>query len=148
MSQRTLIIIKPDAVQRQLAGRIVSRFEEKGFKIVGCKFMQISRDLAGRHYAEHAEKPFYDSLLGYITAGPVIVFAFEGDDVIAVSRKLIGKTFCSKAEPGTIRGDFGHSNQYNLVHGSDSPESAERELALFFGDDELFQYDLPCGNWL
>ena len=148
MSERTLIIIKPDAIQRRLTGQIISRFESKGIKIVGCKFMQITRQLAERHYAEHQGKPFYKSLLEYVTSGPVLVIALQARDIIAMSRKMIGKTFCSQAEPGTIRGDLGYSNSYNLVHGSDSPESAQRELALFFAENELIDYELSNNQWL
>lgn len=138
--ERTLIILKPDCVQRRLVGRIVQRFEDKGLTVAGMKLMQISRELAERHYAVHKGKPFYDGLLTYITSGPVVVMVLAGPNAITVSRKLMGKTFGPEAEPGTIRGDFGLSKTYNLVHGSDAPESAAEEIALYFKDDEILDY--------
>ena len=131
MTETTLIILKPDAVQRQLIGRIVSRFEDKGLKIVCMKMMVVDQELAAKHYEAHKDKPFYDRLVRFITSGPVVVLAVQGEEAIAVSRKLIGK-FGLGAEPGTIRGDFGTSNNHNVIHGSDSSESANRELSLFF----------------
>jgi len=130
--ETTLIILKPDAVQRGLMGRIISRFEDKGLQIVGCKLMQITQDLAARHYEAHRERPFYPGLVKFMTASPVLVLAIRGKNAIAISRKMMGATFGSNAEAGTIRGDFGVSNSFNLIHGSDSPEAAERELGLFF----------------
>ena len=146
--ERTLIILKPDAVQRQLVGRIMNRFEEKGLQIVGCKFMRISRELAQQHYAVHKGKPFYDPLLDYITSGPVMVIVLQGAGVIAMARKLMGATFGCEAEPGTIRGDFGGSRGFNLIHGSDSAESAANEIKLFFDDAELVDYQLANEHWL
>ena len=143
--EKTLIILKPDAIQRRLIGRVIQRFEDKGLIMAGMKLMQISRDLAERHYAPHKGKPFYPGLIDYITSGPVVVMVLAGDRAIEISRKLMGKTFGYEAEPGTIRGDFGASRSYNLVHGSDSPESAETEIALYFTGDELLQY-APAGN--
>jgi nucleoside-diphosphate kinase len=145
---RTLIIIKPDAVQRQLMGRIISRFEEKGLQIVACRFMRISRELAEQHYAVHKGKPFFDSLLNYITSGPVLVLVLQAPGVIPIARKLMGQTFGCEADPGTIRGDFGGSRGFNLVHGSDSPESAEYEIGLYFNDNELVNYPLANEHWL
>jgi nucleoside-diphosphate kinase len=139
-SERTLILLKPDAVARRLSGRILQRFEDKGLKIVGMKLMQITRALAEQHYAPHKGKGFYEGLLKFMTSSPVVAIALEGPYAIDVSRKLMGATFGFKAEPGTIRGDFGVSNQYNLVHGSDSKEAAERELGLFFKKDELLEW--------
>jgi len=135
--ERTLIILKPDAVARRLVGRVISRFEDKGLSLVGMKLMKISPALAQRHYAEHKGKPFYPALLKFITSGPVVVMAVEGNGAVAVCRKLLGATFGFNAEPGTIRGDFGVSSGFNLVHGSDSVKSAKRELALYFKKAEL-----------
>lgn len=144
----TLIILKPDAVQRGLMGRIISRFEDKGFQIVGAKFMQIGQDLAARHYEAHREKPFYEGLVSFMTSSPVLVLAIRGKGVIEISRKMMGATFGSKAEPGTIRGDFGVSNSFNLIHGSDSPEAARRELELFFQSGEVLQYERAVDQWV
>lgn len=145
--ERTLLIIKPDAMQRGLAGQIITRFEQRGFYLAGCKLMQISDDLAAQHYGEHKGKPFYDGLVGFMTSGPVIVLAVEGPRVIEVSRKMMGKTFSFAAESGTIRGDFGGSKGLNLIHGSDSPASAERELALFFKPEELLDWTPHNRSW-
>ncbi len=146
--ETTLIILKPDAVQRGLCGRIIDRFERKGLQIVGMKMMRISRQLAETHYQPHRGKPFYEGLVRFMTSSPVIVMALAGKDAIAIARKLMGATFGSKAEPGTIRGDFGMSNAFNLVHGSDSPESAARELALFFKPEELIEWTATIGGWV
>ena len=146
--ERTLIILKPDAVQRGLAGQIVTRFENKGLQIVGLKFMQISRQLAETHYEPHRGKPFYPGLVSFMTSSPVIVLALAGKDAIAISRKMMGATFGSKAEPGTIRGDFGVSNSFNLIHGSDSAESAQRELGLFFKPEELIDWQPAVRGWV
>ncbi|UCD75920.1 MAG: nucleoside-diphosphate kinase [Phycisphaerales bacterium] len=148
MMQTTLIILKPDAVQRGLMGRIISRFEDKGLQIIGAKMMLISPELATRHYEVHRGKPFYDKLLRFMTCCPVLVLAIQGVGAIEISRKLMGATFGSQAEPGTIRGDFGVSNGFNLIHGSDSPESAEREISLFFTEQELLPYDRACEGWI
>lgn len=136
MRERTLLIIKPDGVERGLADQILQRFTDKGFTVIERRDMTIARALAEKHYAEHKEKPFYPSLVGYITSGPVVVAAVEAENGVAVARDLIGPTDPSKAPPGTIRGDFGESIDRNTIHGSDSPESAQREIKLFFGDDE------------
>ena len=146
--ETTLIIFKPDAVQRGLMGRIMSRFEEKGLQIVGCKLMQISQDLAATHYEAHNDRPFYKSLVGFMTSSPVLVLAIRGNNAIAVCRKMMGATFGSNAEAGTIRGDFGVSNSFNLIHGSDSPEAAERELKLFFKDGEVLNFDRAVESWV
>jgi nucleoside-diphosphate kinase len=136
MRERTLIIIKPDGVERGYADQIIDRFKEKGFTVVERRDMTISRALAEKHYAEHKDKPFYPSLVDYITSGPVVVAILEGENAVAEARALMGPTDPQKAPPGTIRGDFGESIDRNTIHGSDSPESARREIALFFGDDE------------
>jgi nucleoside-diphosphate kinase len=146
--ETTLIILKPDAVQRGLVGRILGRLEDKGLQIVGCKLMQISPDLAARHYEAHQGKPFYDSLVRFMTSSPVLVLALKGKGAIAISRKLMGATFGSNAEPGTIRGDFGVSNSFNLIHGSDSPEAAQRELDLFFEKSELLDWQRASEGWI
>jgi nucleoside-diphosphate kinase len=146
--ETTLIILKPDAVQRALCGRIISRFEDKGFQIVGCKLMRISGQLAATHYAAHKGKPFYDGLVRFMTSSPVLVLAIRGMGAIAICRKMMGATFGSKAEPGTIRGDFGVSNSFNLIHGSDSPEAAEKELSLFFGKGELVEISRAVEPWV
>ncbi|MCA9279659.1 MAG: nucleoside-diphosphate kinase [Phycisphaeraceae bacterium] len=145
--ETTLIILKPDAVQRGLMGRIISRFEEKGLQIVGAKLMQISPELAAKHYAAHQGKPFYDGLVKFMTSSPVLVLAISGNGAIAICRKMMGATFGSKAEPGTIRGDFGVSNSFNLIHGSDSPEAAAHELNLFFGG-EVVSYSRAGDTWV
>lgn len=146
--ERTLVIIKPDAVQRQLAGRIISRFEEKGLQIAAVKFMRISQELAREHYAVHKGKDFFEPLIKYITSGPVLIMVLEAEGVIAMARKLMGATFGNQAEPGTIRGDFGGSQGFNLIHGSDSTESAETEIKLFFNNGELVDYELTNKHWL
>jgi len=143
--ERTLIILKPDAVQRRLIGRIVQRFEDKGLVVAGMKFMRIPRDLAERHYSPHKGKPFYPGLIDYITSGPVVVMVLQGVRCIEIARTLMGKTFGYEAAPGTIRGDFGASRSFNLVHGSDAPESAATEIALYFDEKELLDY-APAGN--
>ena len=146
--ERTLIIFKPDAVQRGLCGEILSRFEKKGLQLVGAKMMKIPQQLAETHYEPHKGKPFYPGLVKFMTSSPVIVLALAGKDAIAISRKMMGATFGSKAEPGTIRGDFGVSNSFNLIHGSDSPESATRELGLFFKPDELLDWTPAAQGWV
>ncbi len=146
--QRTLIVLKPDAVQRRLVGRIVGRFEQKGLKIVGMKLLRVSPELAGRMYGIHEGKDFYEPLVEFITASPVVAMVLEGVGAIAVCRAMMGPTFGPDAPAGTIRGDFGMSKRYNLIHGSDSPESAEREIPLFFPEDELAEYDLMSDGWV
>src|ERR1700690_4381142 len=146
--ERTLIILKPDAVQRGLCGQIIDRFEKKGLQIIGLKLMKISKSLAETHYQPHKGKPFYDGLVNFMTSSPVIVVALSGKEAIAVARKMMGATFGSKAEPGSIRGDFGVSNAFNLIHGSDSPESALRELGLFFKPEELLDWKPAIQPWV
>ena len=132
-TQKTLIILKPDAVQRKLVGEIIRRFENKGFVIAQMKLMTIPRQMAETHYAEHTERPFFGELVSFITGGPVVAMVLEGPEAISIARKMMGKTKFTEAEPGTIRGDYAHDLSANLVHGSDSPESAKREVELFFG---------------
>jgi len=146
--ERTLLLVKPDGLQRGLAGRILSRFEEKGLKLAALKVMRITPELAARHYAPHKGKPFYDGLVAYMTSAPVVAAVIEGPRAIEVTRKLMGATFGWKAEPGTIRGDFGASTAFNLVHGSDSPESAKHEIALFFEAEEICEYPRTLDRWL
>lgn len=146
--QRTLILVKPDGMQRGLAGEIISRLERRGLRIAGMKLFQMDRSTAARHYAEHAGKPFYEGLIDYITASPIIAAVFEGTDAVEVVRKTMGVTNPAKAEPGTIRGDLGIETGRNLIHGSDSPESAEREIGLFFREDELYGYVRDADRWI
>jgi len=145
--QRTLVLCKPDAVQRGLVGRIISRFEDKGFKVAGLKMMQIDEALARKHYQEHVEKPFFSELLSFITSSPIVAMAIEGENAVEIVRVLMGVTNPQMAMPGTIRGDFGLNLTRNIVHGSDSAASAEQELALFFSRDELHDYSLSIASW-
>ncbi|MFC2078738.1 nucleoside-diphosphate kinase [Candidatus Bipolaricaulota bacterium] len=145
---RTLVLCKPDAVQRGYVGQIVSRFECKGLKIAGMKMLRVDEALADRHYQEHMEKPFYPELRGFITSSPVIALAIEGDNAVEIVRELMGTTNPQKAAPGTIRGDLGMNFTKNLVHGSDSLASAEREIALFFDENELYDYEMTISKWL
>ena len=146
--ETTLIILKPDAVQRGLMGRILTRFEDKGLQVIGCKMMQISGDLAATHYEAHKEKGFYKGLVAFMTSSPVLVLAIRGNGAITIARNMMGATFGSKAAPGTIRGDFGVSNSFNLIHGSDSPEAAERELGLFFSHGEVSVWPRNGDAWI
>lgn len=146
--EKTLIILKPDAVQRGMAGRIITRFEEKGFQICAMKLMQIDKGLAEKHYGVHKDKPFYPRLLQYITSSPVVVMVLQAVNGITVARKMMGATFGSKAEPGTIRGDYGLSNSFNLIHGSDSPEAAEFEIGLYFSKEDLVGYERANEKWI
>jgi len=148
MVERTLIIIKPDGIQRHLAGEIIGRFERKGFKLVAAKFMQISEELARQLYAVHQGKGFFEGLVKYLPSAPSLVMVWEAEGVIDMARKMLGATFGYDAEPGTIRGDFSRSKGYNLIHGSDSTESAEQEIKLFFGPDEIINYELTDADWL
>lgn len=141
--ERTFIMVKPDGVSQRLVGEVVSRFERRGFTLRGLKAMRIDRALAERHYAEHAGKPFFESLVDFITSGPVVAMVWEGRDAIAVARAMLGVTDAAQAAPGTIRGDFSLSKERNVVHGSDGPESAAREIALFFAADELLEGESP-----
>jgi nucleoside-diphosphate kinase len=146
--QRTLIIFKPDCVQRRLVGRILDRFEAKGLRLAALKLLQVDRGLGERHYAEHRERPFFPGLIDFITGGPVVVGVLAGPDAVAVVRTMLGKTNGVEAEPGTIRGDFSISKQNNLVHGSDSEESARREIALWFRPEELPDYTRDVDRWV
>src|SRR6476620_3047858 len=146
--ERTLIILKPDAVQRGLCGEIITRFEKQGLLVVGMKFMQITKATPETHYAPHKERPFYGGLVAFMTSSPVVVLALQGKDAITIARKMMGATFGSKAEPGTIRGYFGVSNSFNLIHGSDSPEAAQKELGLFFGQGELVDWKPAVQTWV
>ena len=146
--ERTLVIVKPDAVQRGLIGEIVNRFERRGLRIVGIKLVQIDRALAERHYAIHEGKPFYESLIQYITSSPVVVMVLEANDVVNVVRRTMGATKPSDADMGTIRADFGLEIGRNLVHGSDGPETAAFEVPLFFDEDELVSYEREVDRWI
>ena len=145
--ERTLVLLKPDAVQRGLVGTIITRLEAKGLKITAMKLLRIPRALAERHYAPHRGKDFYEPLLAFVTAGPSLAMVLEGNDAVRVTRALMGATFGPDAAPGTIRGDLGLSKRYNLVHGSDSPATAEEEIALFFTSEEILQYERPGDAW-
>ncbi|MGM1020560.1 nucleoside-diphosphate kinase [Paenibacillus sp. FSL R10-2782] len=145
---RTFLMVKPDGVQRGLIGRIISRLEDKGFKMTAGKLVQVSREQAERHYAEHVGKPFFEELVGFITSGPVFAMVWEGDNIVTLSRLLIGKTQVTEALPGTIRGDFAAHTPFNLIHGSDSPESAEREIANFFTPEESVRYEKSVATWV
>ncbi len=146
--QRTLILLKPDAVQRRLVGDIVTRFERKGLRLVGLKLVQVSRELAEKHYAVHKGKPFYESLLTFLTSGPTVALVWEGREAVTVGRNLMGVTDGAKSPPGTIRGDFALSVQNNLVHGSDSPENATAEIALWFKPEELVSFTPTDATWV
>jgi len=145
---QTLVILKPDAVQRGLVGQIISRFELRGLKIVAMKMLQLSPELAEKHYAVHCGKDFYPPLVEYITSAPVVVMVMAGPSAIEVVRKMMGATDSRQADPGTIRGDWSLSKQANLVHGSDSPQTAATEIALFFRPDELLNYDRADQKWV
>ncbi len=146
--QSTLIIIKPDAVQRRLIGPIMTRFETKGLRVAALKLMQVTRELGEQHYAEHKGRPFFDGLIDFITGGPVVVGVLEGNEAITVVRSMLGATNGTAAAAGTIRGDYSISKQNNLVHGSDSPESAQREIALWFPDGEVVDYTVAGSEWV
>ena len=148
MLERTLIIIKPDGIQRHLVGRIIKRLEQKGLKLVAAKLLQISEDLARQLYYVHRDKPFYEGIVRYLSSAPALVMVWQAQGAIDMTRKMMGATFGLEAEPGTIRGDFSCSNRYNLIHGSDSPKSAEREIGLFFSDKEIIDYKLADEQWL
>ena len=146
--EKTLVLVKPDGVQRGLSGEIISRFENRGLKLIGLKLMQVSEELAGRHYHEHTERPFFPGLVIFITSGPIIAMAWEGDNAIGIVRQTMGTTNPVEASPGTIRGDLAINIGRNVVHGSDSPESAERELNLFFSQAELLDYSRSTDSWI
>lgn len=146
--QQTLILLKPDAVQRRLVGTILERFERKGLRLVALKLIQVSRELAEKHYSVHKGKPFYDSLLDFLTSGPTVAVVLEGREAVAVCRTLMGSTDGAKSPPGTIRGDFALSVQNNLIHGSDSLENAATEIALWFRPEELTNYESVDSAWV
>ena len=146
--ERTFVMVKPDGVQRNLVGTIISRFEKKGFKLVGLKLMQLDEGKAREHYAEHVEKPFFPGLVEYITSGPVVAMVWEGKDIVEEIRKMMGKTNPKDAAPGTIRGDFGIEIGRNVIHGADSVESAQREMKIYFKEDEILAYDKTVDSWL
>jgi nucleoside-diphosphate kinase len=145
--ERTFVLLKPDAVARRLTGEILQRFERRGLKIVGLKLLKVTPELSKRHYAEHVAKPFYPLLEEFITSGPVVALVVEGPEAIAVVRNMLGPTNGRQAQPGTIRGDFGLSRQMNLVHGSDGPEAAAREIPLYFQPDELTPHAATLDPW-
>ena len=148
MIERTLVLVKPDGVQRLLTGRIISRYEERGLKLVGLKLMRVDRDLAERHYAIHREKPFFKGLVEFITSAPLVAAVLEGPNAIAMVRAMNGATRPQEAAPGSIRGDFAVETAQNLVHASDSPETAASELALWFDPSELLDYDREIDRWV
>ncbi|MDP6453948.1 MAG: nucleoside-diphosphate kinase [SAR202 cluster bacterium] len=145
---RTLVLVKPDGVQRGLMGEIISRLERRGLKIVGMKLMRVSDELANRHYGEHEGKPFFAGLVGFITSGPIVAMAIEGNNVVSIVRNTMGATSPADSAPGTIRGDLGVDIGRNLIHGSDSDESAVRELSLFFSEGELLSYSRDTDPWI
>ncbi|MCP3690829.1 MAG: nucleoside-diphosphate kinase [Planctomycetaceae bacterium] len=146
--ERTLVLLKPDCVQRRLMGQIISRFENKGLNIIAMKLLQVTPDLAKQHYAEHVEKPFYPGLEAFITGAPVLAMIIQGLDVIQVIRDMLGPTSGLKAPGGTIRGDFSSSRQMNLVHASDGPEASAREIDLYFNEDEICDYEPTLTPWM
>ena len=146
--ERTFIMIKPDGVQRGLVGEIISRFETKGFSLVGMKFMAVSRELAEKHYGVHKERPFFGSLVEFITSSPVVAMVWEGEGVVGSARTLIGATNPISAAPGTIRGDYGVTIGRNIIHGSDAIETAQTEIALWFTDDELANWESCTKSWI
>ncbi|MCD8915097.1 MULTISPECIES: nucleoside-diphosphate kinase [Staphylococcus] len=146
--ERTFLMIKPDGVQRNIVGEIITRLEKKGLKLVGGKFMTVSKELAETHYGEHAGKPFYEGLVSFITSAPVFAMVVEGENVVEVTRNMIGKTNPTEAAPGTIRGDLGLTVGRNVIHGSDSVESAKREISLWFEPNELSVYTANNEEWL
>ena len=145
--ERTFVMLKPDAVQRALIGEIISRLEKRGLKLVAMKFMMVPRELAEEHYAEHKGKPFFEKLVNFITSGPVVPMVWEGENAISLVRTMMGKTNPQDSAPGTIRGDYGINMGRNIIHGSDSPESAEREIALWFKSEELVEWSRDLERW-
>jgi len=146
--QKSLILLKPDAVQRRLCGRILTRIEERGLKLLALKMLKVTPELSQQHYAEHVQKPFYPQLEEFITSGPVLALVVEGPGAVQVVRDMMGKTNGRESAPGTIRGDFGLSRQVNLIHGSDSPESAEREIKIYFRPEEIISYSTNLDEWV
>lgn len=147
-TERTLVLVKPDGVQRGLAGEIISRLERTGLQIIGMRMIQVSEELAGKHYAEHVGKPFYTGLVGFITSSPVVALALEGPSAISTTRKIMGGTNPADAAPGTVRGDFGVDMGRNLIHGSANADDAAREVALFFDDSQLVEYVRNTQPWI
>lgn len=147
-NERSLILFKPDAVQRRLCGELLSRIERRGLKIVGLKMLRVTKELAAKHYEEHVEKPFYPLLEEFITSGPVVALVVEGPEAITVMRTMMGSTNGREADLGTIRGDLGLSRQMNLIHGSDGPEAAVREIEIYFRAEELIEYDTTLAEWV
>ena len=146
--ERTFVAIKPDGVQRGLVGEIISRLERRGLKLVAIRLMQVDEDLAGRHYAEHVDRPFFSSLVSFITSGPIVAMIWEANNAVALARQTMGSTNPGEAAPGTIRGDFGIDIGRNIVHGSDGPESAEREIGLFFQSGDALDYTRSTDEWI
>ena len=146
--ERTFLAVKPDGVQRQLVGEIIRRYESKGFKLVGLKLLQPTRELAEKHYAVHKERPFFSGLVNFITSGPVVAMVWEGDGVVASARKIIGATNPLTAEPGTIRGDYGANIGRNIIHGSDAIETAQTEITLWFNPEELVDWQSSLASWI
>ena len=146
--ERTLIIVKPEGVQRGLIGEVLARFERKGLKVVGLKLIQIPREMAEKHYAEHVGKPFYEGLVSHITSSPVVVGVLEGPEAVSVARTMMGVTNPRVAAPGTIRGDYGLDIGFNIIHGSDGQEAAQREIGIFFAPAELVSYDRAGDRWV
>lgn len=146
--EKTFLMVKPDGVQRGLIGEIVRRFETKGFQLIAAKLLQVSIEQAEFHYAEHREKPFYGELVDFITSGPVFAMVWQGDEIVSLSRAMMGKTKAADALPGTIRGDYSVHTGMNLIHGSDSPEAAVREIGNFFREEELVQYEKALSQWI
>ena len=146
--ERTFLAVKPDGVQRGLVAEIIRRFEEKGYKLIGLKLMHVTREIAENHYGEHKGKGFFEGLVGFITSGPIVAMAWEGPNVILTARKMMGATNPANAEPGTIRGDFATDIGRNVIHGSDAPESAARELGIFFKPEELVSWNRTNEPWI
>ncbi|WP_088102210.1 nucleoside-diphosphate kinase [Halalkalibacter urbisdiaboli] len=146
--ERTYLMVKPDGVQRNLIGEIISRFEKKGFTLVAAKLMTVTKEMAEEHYQEHKERPFFGELVSFITSGPVFAMVWEGNNIITTARKMMGKTNPVDAEPGTIRADYAVNMSKNIIHGSDSLESAEREINIFFKESELNQYEKVMNKWI
>lgn len=148
MIQKSFVMMKPDAVARRLMGKVLTRFEEKGLKIVAMKLISIDEDLAKNHYGEHKDKPFFNDLVSYITSSPSLAMVIEGDDAISLIRKIVGATNPKEADLGTIRGDYAMDMGRNIIHASDAPESAEREISLFFEESEIYEYNMSDNIWL
>jgi nucleoside-diphosphate kinase len=146
--ERTLVLLKPDALQRRLAGRILARFEAKGLRVAGLKLLRMTPELAATHYEAHKSKPFYAGLVRFMTSSPIVALAIEGKDVVAIVRRMVGKTFGPEAEPGTIRGDFGASRSFNLIHASDAQDTARREVELFFRPNEILEWKPTDLEWV